>query len=407
MQKIKIVTLFILFMTMILVGCKFDISIDRYLKNNHSSINLDDSDDFYGMDIIKDGIKNKKVIFTGEIHAIDKDNEFKLKMLKYLQKEIGLKYYLDESGYSNAYFLNKYLDTGDENILKKVFLYTEGTMGCNKDDYNFYKEIYKLNQGLKLEDRIKIIGIDIEHTNMTSYDYIIDVIEDRNLVSDELKIVLDDLSESQGDKNRLVNLKKSIDILMIDVDKNKKLYKEIFKDEFWGFEIVLENIRSMCRFYSDDLNFTSIREDQIYKNFLRVDEVLEDAKYFGQWGAYHVMQDSFIDKYSNGEYANYFAAKLNKQKEFEGRVISMVYGYYNEKNNMNYMEMAIDKGLFNEYLISDENCIVFKLDGMKSPFKKKLLWPFVIDIDEKEGSVTTDYIQYVVLIKNCLKSKSL
>lgn len=45
----------------------------------------------------------------------------------------------------------------------------------------------------------------------------------------------------------------------------------------------------------------------------------------------------------------------------------------------------------------DESTL-FKLNGRDSPFDKKLLWPIVHKIPE--GGVTTDYFQYIILIRN-------
>lgn len=156
MKKIISITLIILMI--IISGCSSTkpLDVETYLKTNHSKINLEDVEDFNGLELLKDDIKDKKIIFAGEYHAKQKDDEFRINLIKYLKEQIGLNYYLDELGYSNAYFLNKYLESGDESILKKVFTNVENTQSYNKDDYNFFKDLYKFNKDLKEEDNPSI-----------------------------------------------------------------------------------------------------------------------------------------------------------------------------------------------------------------------------------------------------------
>ncbi|QYE99785.1 hypothetical protein [Paraclostridium sordellii] len=119
----KLVSSTLVVLMIITTGCisTKPLDVEAYLKKNNSAINLQDINEFEGLDLIKDDLKNKKIIFTGEYHAFQKDDLFRMKLIKYLQEEIGLNYYLAEMGYSNAYFFNKYLESGDEEILRKVF----------------------------------------------------------------------------------------------------------------------------------------------------------------------------------------------------------------------------------------------------------------------------------------------
>lgn len=166
-----------------------------YLNKNNKPINLKDINDFSGLEILKDDLKNKKIIFTGEDHTLDKDNLFKIKMIKYLQNEIDLKYYLDESGYANAYFFNKYLNSGDEKILKQAFNQVKGTALYNTDDYNFYKSLYEFNQTLPEDKRIEIVGIDIEHGGLSSYEYLMDIMKNKDLKTEPLDTLLTNLKK--------------------------------------------------------------------------------------------------------------------------------------------------------------------------------------------------------------------
>ena len=393
----------------LLVGCSsnLDITPKEYLKKNNSEISINNEDDFSGMKIMNDDLKNAKVILTGEMHAIDKNSKLELKIIKYLQKEIGLKYILDEAGYSNTYFINQYLETGDEEILKKSFSYVKGTVGHNQDSYDFYKDLYGFNKNLKDEDKLSVIGIDIEHNASSSYNYLLDVIEKYNISNDKLNLLLSTLKKILSGDNQIDNLQKQIQLVLSDINSNYKHYESILGKDLFGFKLVLENINTKIETDLDRTNNSDIRENQIYKNFKSIDSVLDDAKYFGQFGAYHVIQDAYKHKSFADSYIESFASKLDKDNEFKDKVISIMYSY-SDKKRANNKEFSPKDELFDSYINSDSSdCILFDLNKDNSPFEKEFIWPLKSDIEVIEGSSTTDYIQYLLLIKNPNQSKYL
>ncbi|MEN2259572.1 hypothetical protein AAIB48_19390 [Paraclostridium benzoelyticum] len=426
MKKLVISTLVVLMI--LTTGCSSTkpLDVENYLKKNNSEINLQDINEFEGLDLIKNDFKNKKIIFTGEYHAFQKDDLFRMKLIKYLQEEIGLNYYLVEMGYSSAYFFNKYLESGDEEILKKVFSNLKGTQAFNKDDYNFFKDLYEFNKTLIEEDKIKIVGIDIEHNMGSSYDYIKDIIKDETLKRDALEKTLESLKNIQSYiktltpankdedyKMKLLNdLNLNIDILLEDIKNNKELYINLFKEDFFGFEIVVKNIKTKClsEFTDDAEEYMSKREGQMYANFTVQDDKIDDAIYFGQFGAFHIdkspVKVANVQSETKTTYVDFesIAYRINNSNKYKGKVMSILYSYENK-----YDEdiSSINKEMFNNYLNSEDDCILFDLKNSNSPFKEEYISPLNEKAIYDNKKHITDYIDCIVILKNVSHSPKL
>lgn len=137
--------------------------IIHYLQKNYSAINLEDENEFEDLAIMDSDIKGKEIIFTAEVHGSKANKELNMKFLKYFKEKNNFKYYLYETPYSDAYFINKYLETGDIKILEEIYKPLKGTLAWNKDSYNYWKRLYEYNKTLPKRKKIQVIGVDIEH----------------------------------------------------------------------------------------------------------------------------------------------------------------------------------------------------------------------------------------------------
>lgn len=96
---------------------------------------------------------------------------------------------------------------------------------------------------------------------------------------------------------------------------------------------------------------------------------------------------------------------LVKIKDHMGKVLSIAYVYHNCKylyptvrkdyvSSINTLDLKTKE--FKK--LSNSSCTVFKLNGKNSPFNKELIWP--ISHKMPQGGVTTDYFQYLIVIKD-------
>lgn len=403
MKKYKLLILIILCISIILVVSIPNKSVDKYLKRNHSDLNLADEHDFSGLEILSKDIKDKKIILAGELHNLAENHIVELKLLKYLQKEIGVNYYLAEVGYADAYFLNKYLESGDETVLKNYFNIYKNQKYYTEEQYNFYTNMYKHNQTLPKEKQIKVIGVDIE--SKVTYDYILDVIKDKENITNELKVLMNKLKEfNYNSRESYKNILKVLNNLTEDIKLNEEKYKNIFKKDFEEFKLVLKNLKDFSTACTGNIIYDNVRDKYIYENFKVIDSKLENAVYFGQWGYFHVFQDTF---YSNIDMSdmNYFSSLLNKDEKYRGKILSINYGYYFEEPQLGHGYSYIDENLFKDYLNSDSKATIFSLNNRKSPFKEKTINPFSTNAVDYKNNPTTKYFQYLILIRNSEKSK--
>ncbi|MGL6104724.1 hypothetical protein [Romboutsia sp.] len=376
---------------------------DKYLEKNYSNLDLQDEESFDGLDILSQDIKDKKIILTGEEHNLSDNHIMSLKLIKYFQKEVGVNYLLEEMGTADAYFLNKYLESGNEDILKEYFNIYKNQKLYTEERYNEYVEIYKFNKTLPIDKRIKIVGTDIE--SKATYYYLIDTIKNEDMLTDELKTLINELKEfDYYTKISYRNILNTLEELKKDVDSNEDKYKSIFKEDFNEFKFVIKNMIDFSNVCASEDNYTNLRDKYIYENFKIIDSNLKDAVYFGQWGGAHIFQETVYNNI-NQSYMDYFASLLNKDEKYKGKILSINYAYYFEKSTFDHNGYSVNEDLFKEYINLKSKATIFRLNSRKSPFKEKSINPFDTNLVDYKDKPITDYIQYIILIRNSEKSK--
>ena len=237
--------------------------------------------------------------------------------------------------------LNKYLATGDESILEEMYKPIKGTFGWNKESYAIWGKVYEFNKSLPEDEKIKIIGIDIEHQYVNAIRYMNSLIPGRK-APEEIKDLISLVSEMYNN----INTKQSADIyvelsnkLDESIKSNPKLYSEFFGENLFGFELVNENIIAQVKAYkAGDMSFNQIRDDKIYDNFKKIYQHIPKGKYYGQWGLNHVFQKA------QGNVDWLASLMNNSDSPVKGKVLSIVYLY----NNCDVMKRG-NYSYFNAY----------------------------------------------------------
>ncbi|MTI70719.1 MAG: erythromycin esterase family protein [Firmicutes bacterium] len=405
-MKLKIKLLISLLIITLITGCSIDTTkkvskeedIYSYLKNNHSLIDVD-SNDFTDLNMINtDG---KKIILTGENHGVKGNVKLRKKFLKYFKEKTDFKYYLCEISFSTAYFINKYLETGNEDILKKVYAPLKGTYEWNKDNYNHWIKLFKYNKTLPKDRKIKVVGIDIEHQPINAFRYMYSVLPKKKAPG-KINKILNEFNDILSGKKKLDNegLKEFCERLNNDIEKNKDVYKDYLKDDYFGFNLVNKNIIYRYEVYESN-KFNVLRDEKMYENFKKVYNNLNDGKYFGQWGLNHIFQENQMD-------VNWLATFIDNDDRFKNKVLSIAYVYddsiYMEKRN-GYSTEKIDTFNSNMDFGFIKNFTLLKLNSKGSPFKQRNIWPF--SHTEKGENPTTEYFQYLVVVKNAKPTEPL
>lgn len=364
----------------------YTIKMDKYLKNNSTTINTTDKN-FSGLNLLQEDLENNIIFFTGEAHANYKSYELQLYFIKYFHEKAGIKYLLFEAGYSAGKLMDEYITTGDEKLLSFIIKSFNGSMGCNEGKYNLLKEIYNYNKSLPLENKLKIIGCDIDHSLTLSVSYINRIFPDKK-ASEVIKKAVEDI-KMYGTNTGVKNLSKPINNLKSNFSENPKVYEEYLGDNFFHFKMALKNA----------IEFTkSDREDDIIDNFITIYSTLPKGKYYGQWGMSHVYQNK------NTAIEKSIASFLqNEYEETKGRVLSIAY-FYKNLSVMNYdgspLKLQDNFGVKAlEKANNEGDMILYKLTSSDNLFDKLPHWI-------PGGALGTNkYYQYIALIKDSEATK--
>jgi len=379
--------------------------ISLYLYKNNVSLEYNE-DSIADLSILDEDLNGKEIFFTGELHGVKANDKLRRGFLKYFKEKTDFTYYLCEMSYSGSYFLNKYLTTGDEKILKELYKSFKGTYEWNKDNYNHWKWLYGINQSLPQDSRIFIVGVDLEHQYDIAIRYLEEVIVDKNYPSEleEMIIQLKNTNYSQNQDDKLLEGFEELQATLLDREIE---YKEALGEDYAGIALVVKNAIYRNEAYStEEKDFNKIRDKRIFENFKEINSLLPKGKYYGQWGLNHIFQGKQLG-------VNWFGALLNQSSDFRDKIISIGYSYDNctymsKGTDGNYSEKRIDEyksqlSYFDGFV--RDQFTLFKLNGEASPFSKYQIWPYRSG-SPKEGT-TTAYIQYLVVIRDSTATEPL
>lgn len=373
----------------------------KFLNYSKQSIALNNRN-LHPFSILDNNIKNKQIFFLGEIHGIENNEKIDFEMLKYLQKKVGINYYLAEMGYSSAYFINQYLETGDEKYLNLLFSDFEGTVGWTKEGYDSWKNIYSYNKNLPKNKKIKVVGIDLEHQYELGLMHMNSILPKKSIPS-SISPVIDELTKINKTKAFDPTIVKEFLLKLKQDMKNKpSIYKEYLGNKLFDFQQITQNIINDFEFSKieeDWYKSSNLRDKMIYDNFDKIyNHLPKGSKFYGLWGRPHTYQ-------KQRDNINYVAALMNKKdSKVKNKVLSIAI-YYKDcyrlaiNNNGNYGKEAYsdDNSLTNPLnRATTSNINIFRLTGAKSPFNRGLS----LVENPTGGGRTIDYIQYVILIKN-------
>lgn len=359
---------------------------------------------------------NFNILGFGAYHGSAKTYDAEFSLIQSLKKQNELDYYIPETNFSQAFFFQRYLDTGDEMLLKELvkafqtIVNQEGTI----ETFAHWQKLLVLNQSYK-ENPIKIIGFDMINEYHFPIKHLVYLTENSSnwALREELKKTLStkDTDFSIGNKDLSELLKNFIN----EYENHKNIYVNQISDTL-SFHHILKNIAYTFEEKRD-------REQLIFENYLFLKDVyhLETKKQFAKYGFFH------IEKEREQDYPSFFT-RLIEQKVYDRDKVITIIGYltnsevlwdtmYDEDGN--YQSYSVEKGYgigdyWKEYFkgirklkqtkLSD--LTLFKLNNVNSPYhtgtdliEVKL---FLKRSNGKalKGKATTDFIDYALLISN-------
>lgn len=359
-------------------------SVDAYLANNYETENFTEEGVSSAFKLIDDN-ERYNIFFTGEYHGNLGNERINLQMLKYLHKEEGVKYLICEMQYSVISKLNKYIQGGDEELLRDAIdvVKKHNPQYAGEEYYKFWQELYDYNKSLPNEKKIQAFGIDVDligdYTLKEMKSMIPNIkppIEIANKINDFKKIFEGEVSEDEG-KTFLINLNE-------DFNSKTQVYRSFLGDKFNDFKNNLNSMINTMKYAGtlDAETPDANRDEYIYNNFMRIYEENSKGKYYGQFGTAHILRENIT--YSGKDFLT-LAKMMEKWGKF--KVLSIPIINNNQEILINEAE-KLAKGKFT----------IFKLNSKKSPYGKRIENLFTSSQFVLINGTTIDNYQYLIYL---------
>lgn len=323
----------------------------------------------------KKGIDNKtfgnadyRVFLAGEYHAQTKGYQTQKMLIQYFHEEQDVDYLICELGMGQGFLLDDYIQTGNEENLIFMMEELEGTLAYTQDEYQLWKWLYDYNQQQPENDKLHIIGLDIEFQKKTSVRGLSLLMDNSVTPAKEIQPLIERIKESDGT---------AVKEFPQALEKYPEQMKEVFGENFPWAEQYAKNVTATEKFFelnqSEGANAHQIRDDKMTDNlFFAMEQLPEDAKFFGQFGAEHILQSEMITTFVLQENYNRFAMQLQADDSpVKGEVCSIYLAFLKKSQSprsttyypINESEIPVDS--FQDYYAQDT---FIPLDEKGSPF---------------------------------------
>ncbi|QHT69523.1 erythromycin esterase family protein [Rhodocytophaga rosea] len=364
---------------------------------------------------------NQQIFLLGEVHGFAIPQVLDIQLLTHLNQKVGLKYYLAEVDYSQAYFLNEYLQTGNDTLLSYVFKtwVNQNAQWGNKNFYNKIRQIRSLNQRLPADKQIKILGVDRIQDMAVTNRYLQQLLKQQNYQTGKNPL-LDKIQQlTASDTISMQTWAAQANQILTDADS---LSKHMLGKETFNCMFTLQNIA----YYQPVVN----RDSVMYLNLkaLTSEFHLENEKMYGLWGFFHTMQVPIKRDHMVWPFAALL--KHSQDSPFRNKVVSLNIYALDSENMMpgKMLPASIRKGksYFNtswansdgplafvggikdlRAVSAESTATLFKLNGANSPYRtssrlaetKVLIPGQSLEVADKTAT-TEDVFQYVILLRN-------
>jgi len=380
-----------------------------YLKKNSVALEI-------GKELnIPFDMSNARFIVIGEAHSVRDSFDLKLDFMKYFNRNYGIRYYLIESGVSIAHDINAYLQSGDESFIEyfKTSWRDCGYFGL-KEHYSFMRKLYEYNMTVPKDQQIVLIPIDATGSwDEKAIKILRSYLPGDIPAPDSIAAIINELSDTTLQRYSLTDY---LD-LYERIEKSTSSYSSDFESylgqDYWDFWYTLRVIIRTCRVQGStadgDRRF-NLRDKAAHESVCDLLRIYPQEKFMSQYGSEHIFQKKRA--IGNPNLSTWLERLKNNTKIDHGEIIT-IYPLYcdckftiDEEDKPGMPDFIMDMfDLTNEdprirhrfEQVADQKGarhILFSLVEDDSPFQKKCY-----AVKNATGGVTTDYFQYVLLIK--------
>jgi len=345
-------------------------------KVNISSVN--------SLKVLDKALSQNRVFLTGEYHGYKENYELRKLFMKYYHQKGEIKNYLGEMGFSAGYFLNKYINSGNTKYLKLAAYSAKGSHDFSKEDMRFWQDLYAYNRNFSRNNRVQVIGIDLEHQPWLVMFMVNDLLKGKNIPAQYREAVakLNALCEEalSGDVNkRFANKMARLCKKREFAEKVDTFYRYAKKEnqttglsalfrgkERFEFDFAIENLVKTLAIYKTKGNsgrFYANREEALIRNFNRVYRSgVYSGKFYGQFGRFHVSEGVAGNKKS-------FSRELKRRYGIKSLNIEYVYNngverksrrnLFNKVANSSYSFINVSDVIDRQYNLNTTDLVVF------------------------------------------------
>ncbi|MFW6292895.1 MAG: hypothetical protein ACOC7V_11295 [Spirochaetota bacterium] len=359
---------------------------------------LDDA----GADLLDRNLDGVSVLMTGEAHGSAESIEIALLLARHLAEGGRPTTLLWEVGFAAGVYLDEYLAGGQAATLDEIIAASEGTYLFTREWRDFYRAIRELNASRPAADRIRLLGVDIEHQYGRGLSLMQESLPDAPVGSapSQIAAVVGDLvgwSPANASEPADNDLSAAISG---SLEEHASAWKGYLDTAFDRFRIAAVSVRSRFECYatSED-RFARAREAAIERIFLEADSwhrartAPTDPFYYGHWGRVHIRR-------APADGVDWIAGRIESTPGYAGAVLSAKLFYHESlalrRNPYRVAPLAdppIAVGLLARS--STGPVTLYDLDEPGSPFLDR---PELVASPDA-GGATTDYFQLAVLVR--------
>lgn len=347
----------------------------------YKKLDIDNNEYFSSFSILDEAVKDKRIFFIGEDHRYRISNtELLLKLLKYLNKEIGLKNIIIEQGIGMSYIINKYVIENDENVKKTLENF------INPSYFEFIKNIHDLNESLPDSAKITVHGIDMERSLPNAFKALALLIPNKP-APDSISVTMEALIGMEGyyekyfstikvdsityDYNKMYGTMEFnggntiLEILKV-YDEKKHLFKSYLGEDFELFNEIMVGLKYAKNWYDfqEDNSYQEwvMREKFMHQQFMKLNKRLPKEKFLGSFGRCHTalnIKDGWCDLYQFKSLANRITNDIDSTTNSQVLTIGSYYpnsSFYNIEKSDIFVIKSLSK------LVKSDDVMLFKVN---------------------------------------------
>lgn len=364
----------------------------RYLQRNCVELAGDVIPSIPSLD---SSLEKNKLFLVGESHGVGVNQPIQFMFLKYFREKGSAKYMILEFPPTFAAKINSFFTSGDTLWLDSAFSPLKGTFAWTTEYLDFFKDIHEYNSSFSDSERIKCVGIDVEHQSGAALYVLKGMLPDQSAPK-EIEPMISKLRSAEVERSDYRAGWKIATELIEDLNTNSDSYEGFLGDNYFEYSFLLGNIINGKRVNTLKKEkgrraYLAARDSVMYDNMMLFHKNFPDEKAFGFWGTSHIYREEFQSIRALG-------AHLEQcDSPYRGRVLSIHMNYQNCRkinrggNRVTPLYSLFPNGIFDFY--KGENPTLYNLDRENSPFHTFRFSPLY-----KSG--TTKLFQYLLLIKN-------